>query len=97
MVDRPTELPPEVTRPAATRGLLFPERRRPGRTEVKPELVPLLRSDEITKPAPHDGDQDSMGDDQDNLRTARGIAMGLLLAAPFWAGVGALLWWWFDD
>lgn len=96
MIDQLTG-PPEVTQPAA-HGLLFPEdRRRPGRKEVKPELVPLLRSDEIMKTAPHDDDQNSVRDDRDCLRTPRGIGLSLLLATPFWAGVGALLWWWFED
>lgn len=97
MVDQTTEPPPAVTPPAATHGLLFPERRRPGRKEVKPELIALLRSDEIAKNAPLNDDQKPVGNDRDSLRAPRGIAMGLFLATPFWIGFGALLWWWFDD
>jgi hypothetical protein len=111
MVDQSTELPPEATSPAATHGLLFPERRRPathgllfperrrpGRTEVEPELIPLLRADEIMKSAPHDNDDDQKpaGNGHDRPRAARRV-VGLFLAAPFWIGVGAFLWWWFED
>lgn len=87
MVDLPTVLPSEATPTGAGHDPLFPgERRRPGRTEhIDPELIPLFRSDEIAKIAVH-------GDGQDPLRAARGIVASLLLAAPFWVGIGGLLW-----
>lgn len=85
---------PEVTSAGTEQDLLLTgERRRPGRIQrVKPALIPLLRADEIAKIATDD-DGATNNDDQDPLRAARGMAVGLLLVAPFWIGVGGLLWW----
>ena len=82
------ELPAE-----ATPGV-FRERRRPGRpATVSPELVPLLRnaaSVEIPEQEAHlDAPRDIRRDD---MGPARGLAVALLLVAPFWCGV-LVIWW----
>jgi hypothetical protein len=62
-------------------------RRRPGRVaKANPHLIPLLRdpaSADYVAPA------DRLGDDHG---PAKGIAMGLLLVAPFWALVIWSVW-----
>ena len=67
------------------------DRRRPGRTEVSPALVPLLRG----QPAPmvmldivNDASLlESDWDTVDTLRPARGIAYGVMLSLPLWAAL----------
>jgi len=34
------------------------------------------------------------GDDADDVRAARGVAIGLLLSVPLWALIGLGLWYW---
>lgn len=34
-------------------------------------------------------------DDSDDFAPSRGIMLGLLISAPFWAAIAALCWWWF--
>jgi hypothetical protein len=88
MTDRPVALPAEMSPASKEHSVSFPgDRRRPGRVQnVNPALIPLLRSGEITKIQMDE-------DDQEPMRASRGIAIGLLLVAPFWIGIGALLMW----
>ena len=68
------------------------DRRRPGRTDdLSPELVRLFRAPEFL--AADRDDRDSAERPSDDLDAARGIAMSLLLTAPFWLAVGLLLIW----
>jgi hypothetical protein len=74
-----TDLPPAVHLPTIR------NRRRPGRIEyTNPDQIALLRqpskiiADEI--------------DNDDPLAPARGIMMGLVVAAPMWVGIGLLVW-----
>jgi hypothetical protein len=84
------------------------DRRRPGRIEhTNRHLIALLRgappSDEAAsvRPGADDAPVEPAGPERqqenasDDLAPARGIAFGVLLAAPFWAAVAALCWWWF--
>ena len=72
------------------------ERRRPGRREVSPELIPLLRrpvgDGMIQDDFPADGieGQPALATGRDALAPARGIAMSLLLSVPLWCVVGAV-------
>ncbi len=62
------------------------DRRRPGRPEaVNPHLIMLLR--DPTAPE----DPDLIQRSQDDLGAARGIAVGLVLSAPFWGLVAYFL------
>ncbi len=70
------------------------DRRRPGRLNVSPTLVPLLRGD---IPDPRNGiaalprpDQDLVWDKDDALAPARGIALGLLISIPLWVAIYAV-------
>ena len=74
------------------------ERRRPGRTnDANPELLPLLRLQLSPRQAGIAGSEDwpteeeDTADDDDQLRAARGILLGVLIAAIFWVSVGAIL------
>jgi hypothetical protein len=66
------------------------DRRRPGRTEVSPVLLPLLRG-ESAFGMPEVIDEaallESDWDPEEPLRPARGIAFGLLLSLPLWAAL----------
>jgi hypothetical protein len=79
----------------------LPDRRRPGRHKhVSPELIPLLRHAatlEIPQEAfesshPEDADRESVELDGDDLRPARGLAVGFVLAIPLW-GLVVLSYW----
>ncbi len=78
--------------------LVAEDRRRPGRTDADPALVPLLRQvsaeldwqkqwpDEST-----DDWQERLDErDQDALGSARGIALGVVLSMPAWLLLGYL-------
>jgi hypothetical protein len=66
------------------------ERRRPGRIEVNPALMPLLRGEaepdmvDILKEAEL---LESDWESEEALKPARGIAYGLLLSLPLWAAL----------
>jgi hypothetical protein len=69
---------------------LLADRRRPGRKEVSPVLVPLLRGegDPMLLDFAHEAAVlESDWDPVDALRPARGIAYGLLLSLPLWAAL----------
>ncbi len=71
------------------------ERRRPGRREVSPGLIPLLRNPagDGTVPGgglPRPGEAPALMAGQDALEAARGIAMGVALSAPLWGVVAAI-------
>ncbi len=84
-------MPDEQGRPVDSAGFAI-ERRRPGRREVSPELIPILR-----RPA---GDgvvreevlevQLALSPGSDPMSAARGIAMSLVLSLPLWCCVGAV-------
>jgi hypothetical protein len=66
------------------------DRRRPGRTEVSPVLVPLLRRESVpvmTDIVREASLLESDWEPMDALRPARGIAYGLLLSLPLWAAL----------
>lgn len=82
------------------------DRRRPGRIKhTSPHLIALLRRPQppaeeaasarleaeadILPPAIH-GAEWRQEADSDDLAPARGIALALLVSAPFWAGIAAL-------
>ena len=53
------------------------DRRRPGRMEnVSPALIPVLRQPTLTI---------DLNTNNDDFRLSKGIAVGVLLAVPFWA------------
>jgi hypothetical protein len=68
------------------------DRRRAGRGEtVSPDLIPLLRNAASIEIPPDDvpaGDRI-----RDDRGPATGIAMGLLLAIPFWCVIFLGIWW----
>ncbi len=64
---------------------MFPDRRRSGRSEVSPVLIPLLRSDSLAN-VPFDPADDG----PDQLRASRGIFIWTLVSVVVW---GPLLWW----
>lgn len=78
--------------------LVAEDRRRPGRTDADPALVPLLRqvSAELDWQAqwPDESDEDWQErldeKDQDALGSARGIALGVVLSVPVWLLFGYL-------
>jgi hypothetical protein len=58
------------------------DRRRPGRQDVSPALLPLLRG----QPGPSaEADYVAVGEDGQDLAAARGICIGLLISVPLWA------------
>lgn len=69
------------------------DRRRPNRLDqVSPNLISLLRgSASAEAPALLFDDVDALRLDED-LAPARGLAIGLMLAAPAWAIIGTLIW-----
>jgi hypothetical protein len=68
-------------------------RRRPGRNnQVSPHLIPLLRNAatmDIPASLPDVADQSVSEND---LAFAKGISLGLVLSAPLWAIIGAVVW-----
>lgn len=62
------------------------ERRRPGRQDVSPELIPVLRSPGSAAEFREEADW-SMLEPMDSMASMRGIVTGLLLAVPFWSVV----------
>ncbi len=85
------------------------DRRRPGRVRyTNPALIAVLRRPESPNgagPVLTDADADDIAhvdvpgpewereDDSDDLAPGRGIVLGLLVSALFWAGIAALCWW----
>jgi hypothetical protein len=64
------------------------ERRRPGRKEANPSLLPLLRNRQHHLSLVSDRDSGPSAtalDYDDSLRPARGITLGILLSVPLWA------------
>lgn len=68
-----------------------PDRRRPGRTEISPDLLPLLRNPAGVEIPPDDSHV--RGDAGDDLGAAKGLAFGVLLAVPLWCLIAAAIWW----
>jgi hypothetical protein len=72
-------------------------RRRPGRKDVSPELIPLLRTP--TQGSPNDvgmtvEEADFVSDpDDDAGRPARGILFAILLSLPIWSVIAVLVTW----
>lgn len=72
------------------------DRRRPGRREVNPVLIPLLRRPAGDGSLPdadlswHLQDGPAVRAGQDPLAAMRGVGMGVLLSAPFWGAVAML-------
>jgi hypothetical protein len=68
------------------------ERRRPGRTEIDPALVPILRRPSGAASQPdqrHAEDEDTPRpplscDEQDDLEPSRGMIFGVMLSLPLW-------------
>jgi hypothetical protein len=90
--------PPRIADPAAENlagsRLVTVERRRPGRREVSPELIPLLRGPSTADvPNVPEAAQASSPVDlsflDDGGNPARGILIGMLLSLPLW---GAAIW-----
>ena len=76
-----TEMPPSSS---TEQSISASDRRRPGRrTEVNPELIPLLRGQQSAPPAID-------FDETDECAAARGVCVGVLLSAPLWAGIAYL-------
>jgi len=92
MADEPIDVTDPIDNVEALNTGVFPqERRRPGRNDdVNPELVRLLRgTSEVVAPLP----DIIRGPDYPSF--ARGLTVGLSLAAAFWLVVGAVaLWLW---
>ena len=65
------------------------DRRRPGRSDqASPHLIALLRNPEAANiPAPSPGEVDAPPLGSDDLASARGIVVGLVLSVPLWAGI----------
>ena len=70
------------------------DRRRPGRPEsVSPELIPLLRNAASVEIPEQDAHLDAPRDNhRDDMGPARGLAVALLIVAPFWCAVLGLWW-----
>ena len=71
------------------------ERRRPGRRDVSPALIPLLRKPAGDGTVPGEGFRHrdavpALNVGQDALDAARGVAMGLALSAPLWGAMAVL-------
>ena len=77
------------------------DRRRPGRKEVSPALVHLLRhaaeggavltpESDASAPGPIAADR---ADQEDGCAPVRGILFGLALSIPLWAAIGAAVRW----
>ena len=76
-----TEMPPP---PSTEQTTSVSDRRRPGRrTEVNPDLIPLLRGQQPALPALE-------FDETDECAAARGLCVGVLLSAPLWIGIAYL-------
>jgi hypothetical protein len=78
---RPTEadrLPETVTELA--------DRRRPGRLNAHPALLPLLRNRATPQPTDTDACATVVEDTQTD-GAARGIVVGLLISVPVWAAI----------
>jgi hypothetical protein len=75
-------------RPVDVNGVAV-ERRRAGRRDVKPELIPLLRNPVGNGILPDAAQTDITSPfGQDRLAPARGIVMSLLFSVPIWGLVG---------
>jgi hypothetical protein len=75
------------------------DRRRPGRQDVSPELIPLLRGSATIEVSPSD-DQDNQDDQDlflsetdasDPLSFARGLKWAILASAVVWPLLGMLI------
>ena len=87
-------MPDNNGQPVDSNGLGI-ERRRPGRRDVNPVLIPLLRKPAGDGILPNDGLRRSealpaLKIGQDALDAARGMAMGLVLSAPLWGAMAAI-------
>jgi hypothetical protein len=72
-----------VSEAEQVRSALLVERRRPGRpAQVSPELVPLLRGEIAVEL-----EIDFPPEEQDQLGSARGIALGILISAALWVAI----------
>jgi hypothetical protein len=63
---------------------LLVDRRRPGRRDVSPELVMMLRAPETAAGGFEEMDWSQL-EPVDEMASMRGIVTGLMLAVPFWA------------
>ena len=69
------------------------ERRRPGRRDINPALIPLLRRPVGDGMLPEDDAAwhlqtiPALKPGQDAIAAARGVAMGLILSAPLWGAL----------
>jgi hypothetical protein len=92
--DGMADVPHVVARTTAGRTKSL-ERRRLGRADAAPHLLPLLRS---SKPIPFEPEPPDLAtpdlatDDKDTLRAARGIAVALLAVIPFWCAIAFAVW-----
>ena len=66
------------------------ERRRPGRADIAPGLIPLLRRSGGTIRS-IDGDFVGKWAPREPIAPPRGIALALVLCTPIWIGLGGLL------
>ncbi|WP_158743949.1 hypothetical protein [Acidisphaera sp. L21] len=72
------------------------ERRRLGRADVSPTLIELLRAPAKDADLPEDlrralEDEGELPIEVDPIAPARGIALGVALSVPIWAGIGGLI------
>ena len=88
-------MPDREGQPTDANGVAI-ERRRPGRRDVHPALIPLLRrpAGDGTlvegESAWHLEALPALKAGQDALGTARGVAMGLVLSAPLWGAMAMI-------
>ena len=73
--------------------------RRPGRKEVNPTLIPLLRiraeegKTELIAQSEEAGDLVDPEEEDDAFRPSRGVLLAVLLSLPFWSIVAVLVAW----
>jgi hypothetical protein len=68
------------------------DRRRPGRSDISPHLIPMLRDPaglDPDVPLRHSADPSP---DRKELAPAIGIVVGLALSVPLWGLIGGLMW-----
>jgi hypothetical protein len=68
------------------------DRRRPGRQDASPHLIPLLRDPIGTDPDALLREPTDPSSDRKELAPAIGILVGLALSVPLWGLIGALMW-----
>ena len=59
--------------------------------DVSPNLIPLLRKPTAAEIPPDDTPE--VGRARDDLGSARGLAVGFLLAVPLWGLIALAIWW----